>query len=461
MSTATRTLSSSSPKIAIVGAGGSGLACARAIQQQQQEQHPTTTINGVVLEQRSGPGGVWRYNKRKTPMYRNLRTNLPKELMAFNEYPFDDEIKESFVTHQQVQKYLESYKDHFQLEQYIQYNTKVEKIEKNTMRKSQILPNCPQWRITTNCNGQTQTNDYDAVCIGNGHYNRPIIPDIPGMGFYQGRSSHAMDYDTNQDWKDQTVLCIGARASGSDIARELSSVCPHVYLSDSTCTQPQTQGNVTLLPRTERVHPDGSFAFANTDLTCQPDAIIYCTGYDYEFPFFVNDCDVDDDDDHDNLLEYGPRQVGPLYEQLWHARYPNLAFVGLPHSVVPFPLFEIQAAALMASWTGNSNELLPNLTDRLAHAADATKGKDAHFLGNAQWDYCRRMAQIAGKGETTEEYWRVNQLLYDDSGNRRKSAFLAGPDEYRNVCYQRHTKSISSFPNAQARMEATTKIIKE
>ena len=37
--------------------------------------------------------------------------------------------------------------------------------------------------------------------------------------------------------------------------------------------------------------------------------------------------------------------VKPLYEQLWHAQYPSLTFIGLQHSVVPFPFFELQAEA--------------------------------------------------------------------------------------------------------------------
>ena len=64
--------------------------------------------------------------------------------------------------------------------------------------------------------------------------------------------------------------------------------------------------------------------------------------YEYQFPFL---------NDNSNLeleVRPGERRVMPLYEQLWHARHVNLAFVGLPHSVVPFPLFELQAEAIVA-----------------------------------------------------------------------------------------------------------------
>jgi hypothetical protein len=34
--------------------------------------------------------------------------------------------------------------------------------------------------------------------------------------------------------------------------------------------------------------------------------------------------------------------------QLFHAKYPSLAFVGIPYLIVPFPFFEIQARLLAA-----------------------------------------------------------------------------------------------------------------
>lgn len=43
-----------------------------------------------------------------------FRTNLPKEVMAFPDFPFP-EGDESFLHHSEVQKYLEDYAQHFDL----------------------------------------------------------------------------------------------------------------------------------------------------------------------------------------------------------------------------------------------------------------------------------------------------------------------------------------------------------
>jgi hypothetical protein len=92
----------------------------------------------------------------------------------------------------------------------------------------------------------------------------------------------------------------------------------------------------------------------------------------------------------------GERRVKPLYEQLWHARYPSLAFIGLQHSVVPFPFFELQAEAVVSQLVRDSSSAswhLPHLHERMESAEnDANSGgpnepgriQETHYLGPVQ-----------------------------------------------------------------------------
>ena len=50
----------------------------------------------------------------KTGVYRNLHTNLPKELMAFPDLEFEEDSK-SFTHHSNISKYLEQYAEKFDL----------------------------------------------------------------------------------------------------------------------------------------------------------------------------------------------------------------------------------------------------------------------------------------------------------------------------------------------------------
>lgn len=62
------------------------------------------------------------------------------------------------------------------------------------------------------------------------------------------------------------------------------------------------------------------------------DAFVLCTGYKYSFPFLHENCDVRVDENH----------VTPLYRHLVNIEHPTMCIVGVPTTVVPFPLFHMQ-----------------------------------------------------------------------------------------------------------------------
>lgn len=407
---------SSSPKIAVIGAGAAGLAVARVMQRAGLGQV-------LILEKdEESVGGVWNYKQASAdrPMYRGLRTNLPKEVMAYREFPFTNtQFPKSFLTHGQVLDYLKSYRDHFNLQ--VRYGCTVNKLcvlkdQPSSAKHSAGDEPYPKIQLQWQ-DKQSQANRkerFDAVFVANGHYSLPQVPPIPGIEHFQGETFHSIEYDLPSDFKDRRVLCIGGRASGADIAREMAEAgAAHVYLSDTAKKDGmvETLGTqMSWVPRTTAIRPDGSCEF-DLDCAIHPtvDVIVYCTGYDYHFPFI---------DGSSNLpLSSQNRRVEPLYEQLWHAVYPNVAFIGLPHSVVPFPLFELQAEASLEQLFGNC--ILPDTTKRLEHADKAVGGEgkangrvaDTHFLGDKQWDYGRRMAKFGGVyDEKVEAFLTINQV---------------------------------------------------
>eukprot|EP00978_Attheya_sp_CCMP212_P036594 scaffold167398_cov46-Attheya_sp.AAC.1 len=192
-----------------------------------------------------------------------------------------------------------------------------------------------------------------------------------------------------------------------------------------------------------KIHFDDSCAIAPSDV----DVVVFCSGYNYNFPF------INEKSNLELSCKLGERRVSPLYEQLWHAKYPSISFIGLPHSVVPFPAFELQAEAIVAQYTGSAPEPLPPLEERLERAkADAESGGpndpgrlvDTHYLGSHQWDYCRKMARMAGLyDEAMENFIATNKIIYEDASQRRKGLFPGGPDDYRANCYIRNDENQS------------------
>ena len=107
-------------RICIIGAGVAGLCCLR---------HLTTARNlqkfdVVAFEEKSEIGGIWVYTPdargtRPNPMYRDMKTNLPKEVMCYPDFPYKAS-QDSFLHHSAVLEYLQEYAAHFGLEKFVQ-----------------------------------------------------------------------------------------------------------------------------------------------------------------------------------------------------------------------------------------------------------------------------------------------------------------------------------------------------
>ena len=478
LSAAASTASSASQsqlKVAIIGSGAAGLAAARQFTQRG--------IEPIVFEKDSLPGGVWNYvrNARDRPMYQGLRTNLPRELVAYREKPWGSDGKTpSYVTHADVQKYLSDYAEELDLNRFIRYGCRVcrlstvfHEFSAASTLEGEAWPKLKlEWHSTTGDASEDaflHSEMFDAVAVCNGHYSVPSNPTIPGLeANFSGDIMHSIEYDDPSIFAGKTVLCIGGRASGSDIAREISYHARRVYLSDSACKplvdgQPHEKGNVKWVPRTHAVEGGGAIRFSGGCklLPTDVDVIIFCSGYDYDFPFINDSSGLDD-----TKFARGERRVSLLHEHLWHARHPNLAFLGLQHSVVPFPYFELQAQAMVARLVNETGSIpFPNLEARLAAAKEdrASGGpsdgpgrvEDTHYLGSFQWDYCRKMARIAGSLDgKTERFLATNKAIYDHSGSRRKGLFPGGEDIYRGDKYVRDDED----PNGFIVQEAMSKV---
>jgi len=450
-------------KIGIIGGGAAGLATARQFLKANEYNNPNSVkFEVTILESRNEVGGIWKYEEDETktrPMYRSLRTNLPKQLMAYKELPWGsgDGSEPSYVSHSEVQQYLQDYAKEFSLLKHIRFGCTVDQLKVLQDDQKKGENGCDTWpqislEWTDNTTNQSHKQTFDSVCICNGHYTQPSSPKINGIGNFSGTIEHAISYDNPNKYAGKTVLCIGARASGADIAREIATVAKRVYLSDSTCDKKQDYDTVVLMPRTQSIDENGHIHFSSSsknELTVNDvDVIIFCSGYDYSFPF------IDDESNLDLQNIPGERRIKPLYEQLWHAQYPSLSFIGLPLSVVPFPLFEIQGSAVVSQLTSRPGSIsLPSLSERMAAAEkDASSGGpsspgrvvDTHFLGSFQWQYSRRLAKIGGVyDEDMENYIATNKAMYDRSGKERKSMTPGGDDIYRETIFRREDEKQS------------------
>ncbi|KAJ1936044.1 monooxygenase, partial [Linderina pennispora] len=251
-------------RIGIVGAGAAGLAAARIF-----SQDPKNEI--TVFERSNDVGGIWnfspdvsiKYNVPQnspanaitvgfdtpastggypTPVYGELRTNLPKDVMEFADAKFPEDVPE-FPTHQQVNEYLHRYADTFGLLRFVHLNSEVEALVFDNARQ--------EWQCTVRGAGQAkQLHCFDAMLVCIGRCTHPLIPDVPGLaGLSQRRPEaviHAKEFRRASDFADKTVLVVGFASSGSDCSRMLSYTAKRVYVSMSEPPAANKSGELVL-----------------------------------------------------------------------------------------------------------------------------------------------------------------------------------------------------------------------
>nr|XP_006128359.1 flavin-containing monooxygenase FMO GS-OX-like 4 [Pelodiscus sinensis] len=376
-------------RVAVIGAGAAGLCAARHV-----AARPESFAPPVVFEASGRIGGTWVYTEETgqepdglpvhSSMYRDLRTNLPKEVMAFPDFPFAPSLP-SFLHHSDVLAYLESYADHFHLRQHVRLWWRVEAV---------VCPAKGGWDLTAHWAQDRRvqaTERFDAVFVCSGHYSEPFVPPIPGLETFPGRLLHSHAYRSPEPFAGHTVVLLGAGPSGVDLALQLAPVARRVTLSHRQAPVAGLPGSVLQLAPVVAIAGD-MVQFGDGTMQ-RADTLIFCTGYRYHFPFLPVA----------HLgLQITEQAVVPLYRHLLSPRCPRLFFIGLCQQICPFPHFHCQLLFCLAVLQGTCH--LPPVAEMQA-AAEAelqqhltAKGslKHVHQLGAQQWGYCQELAQLGG-----------------------------------------------------------------
>jgi thioredoxin reductase len=315
----------STMRVAVVGAGAAGLVAARECIRQGFEVR--------VFEKSDKLGGVWQYSDRveddllgQNPkeqlhgsLYKSLRTNLPRMLMAYRDFPFEaDEGVSQFVSHERVCKYLEDFADHFGLRPVIDFGNGVTSVQSAAEGK---------WLVAAENGGEEM---FDAVIVCNGHYARPRVPMIPGMDGFEGILMHSHNYRVPDPFKGKRVALFGAAASALDLSLEINPLAEQVYW----CAEQHSDidvGDEIMRCGSPKSFGGKNLILKNGEVIEELDTFIFATGYHYQFPFL-----------EEGIINVVDNWVHPLYKELVPPAYPTISFIGLPYAVIPFPLFEIQ-----------------------------------------------------------------------------------------------------------------------
>jgi len=407
-------------KVVVVGAGAAGLACADAFSRKG--------LSVKVFEAHSAIGGTWSLSQEDSQLYDGLRTNLPTKLMQFSDVPFDSDVP-SFVGSQAMENYLVKFVNEKSLWRYIQVRTLVQKV---TPRQNGNV-----FDVVAIHGGKEMKETCDAVVVCNGHFNKRFIPKKfrDECASFKGNVIHSKDYRIPEFFRGQIVLVVGAQSSGTDIGRELDGIAKEVHICDSRKSEDApyaipTTKTAFWRPKLKKIIENSNEVEFEDGERMQVDAIIFCTGYEFDFPFLPS-----------GLLQLGKdgKRVRPIWKEIMHAALPNLFFVGLNQPIVPFPFFEIQARSI-AEFLAHP-ERVPSAGERWADvkridqlvAQGKVRDSKTHVLED-QWLYLLDIAGRAGLEDVKEMKERLDRSreMYLKLGKLRPS-MPAADDSYRNA----------------------------
>ncbi|XP_018335753.1 senecionine N-oxygenase-like isoform X2 [Agrilus planipennis] len=325
-------------KVAIIGAGPGGLVSAKYC--------VAEGYSVDIFEQNGSIGGVWVYSDYvdfdedgfplQAAMYKGLRTNVPKELMEYSDFPYPKEIQASYLPAEEVLRYFNNYADKHKLRSLVKLRTRVTEVsplegERWFVKALNLEDN------------SVLCGTYDAIIIANGHHAEKIIPNIPGKETFTGTQLHSKDFRKAKIFQDKKCLVVGMGLSGQDVSKLLLAVTDKVFASykmdNKIANLPQ---NLIEKPCVSRI--EGSQVFFEDGTAEEMDVIIYCTGYKYCFPFLTNDC---------GIVVDSSKWVRPLYKEIVNIEHPTMCFIGLQFNLPVIAMFDLQARFFVSTLNGH------------------------------------------------------------------------------------------------------------
>ncbi len=326
-------------KVAIIGAGPSGMAQLRAFE--SAERNGAEIPDLVCFEKQADWGGQWNYTWRTgldeygepvhSSMYRNLWSNGPKEGLEFADYSFDEHFGRpisSYPPRSVLWDYIAGRLEQSDVRKYIQFETVVRLVsfDDETQLFSVTSEHLPS--------GETTTDTFDNVVVASGHFSFPNTPEVEGIETFPGYVSHAHDFRGAEAFEDRDILVIGSSYSAEDIGSQA-----HKMGAKSVTASYRSEPMGYDWPKGFEERPglqrfDGNTAHFRDGSTKNVDAVIFCTGYLHKYPFLPEE-----------LALAGANTVYPkgLYRGVVWEENPALYYVGAQDQWFTFNMFDTQA----------------------------------------------------------------------------------------------------------------------
>jgi len=326
-------------RVAIIGAGPSGLAALRAFESARLKGAEIPEL--VCYERQSNWGGLWNYTWRTGTdefgepvhgsMYRYLWSNGPKECLEFADYTFEEHFGRaipSYPPREVLHDYIAGRVERSGVRKYMRFNTSVRWVEfdkttgKFTVATKDLVADT------------TASESFDYVINATGHFSTPNVPAFEGLNKFPGRVMHSHDFRDAVEFAGKDLLIIGGSYSAEDIGIQC-----YKYGAKSVTFSYRTKPmgfnwpeNVTERPLLTKVV--GKTAHFKDGSTKDVDAIVLCTGFLHHYPYLPDELRLKS---NNRLFPLG------LYKGIFWQDCPQFMYLGAQDQYYTFNMFDAQA----------------------------------------------------------------------------------------------------------------------
>ncbi|MGW9265657.1 flavin-containing monooxygenase [Gordonia terrae] len=201
-------------RVAIIGAGISGLAMAIRLEQ--------AGIDYVLIDKNDDVGGTWHEN-----VYPGCGVDTPSYLYALSFDPKPD-WSSYFAPQHELAEYWRTLAERHGVLAKTRFATAVDLAQFDAQRSS--------WQLTLRSvhSGQIESLDASVVISAVGLLNQPSIPDLPGLADFDGPTLHTAQWDPTLDLRGKRVAVIGTGASAMQFVPAAAEIADEVRVFQRT-----------------------------------------------------------------------------------------------------------------------------------------------------------------------------------------------------------------------------------
>ncbi|CEJ57997.1 hypothetical protein PMG11_06669 [Penicillium brasilianum] len=433
-------------RVAVIGAGISGVVSAGHLL--------AAGLDVTVFERSQAAGGVWLHDKRVPvelhypcvkpadiekhgkderdekekqklihappgPCYDGLVNNVPTSLLRtkLNAWP---QGTPPYVRHNVLKDYIQDTSKKAGVDNATIYGAQVTNVHKEGTRWHVSWSTLHEDSTSKDLVERQNSATFDAVVVASGHYHTPLIPNIEGLAEakekWPSRITHSKSFRNSTGFEGKNVLLIGGGVSSADIAREISPVAHKIYQSTRNgafdIPEIALPSNTTRIGEVAAVEITSSEAkpehlpvtlrLKSGETVDHIDIIVLCTGYQMVVPFLP---DYNQNELSETTIVTNGQQFHNLHQDIFYIPDPTLAFVGVSFYTATFTLFEFQAIAIAALFSGIAQ--LPSVealrTEYQQRVDLKGYGRSFHSLKGEEEAYVRQIIEWVNTSRSKQE----------------------------------------------------------